>query len=139
MKIPFIIYAQALGIYMVLSLPALFEPAIYLISATYAFCTGFVAMIAFAAVFLVLHLIKASAGIATAVLFLSIVIAVMMAYAVLLRIEMPRRSFWYVDEFTFFPVAAIVSGWVATGINYRKIAAHFSPAAIEEFETIFSS
>lgn len=138
MKLPFIIYAQGLGLYLLLSLPAAFVPGVYFQSAGYAIGAGFAAMALFCAVFFVLHVTRASLNVAFAVLFISIPVAVAVAYKLLLLVEMPGRSFWLIDEFTMFPVAAIISGWVALAVNNRKITGYFTPPVYDNAEIIFS-
>jgi len=138
MKTPFTIYAQAYGIYLLLTIPALaIRPvyAVYAISAAYAFVAGFVAMIVFALVFL-LHLIKPHYKTAIAILFAGVLLAVGIGFKLLLLNVFPYRSFWEMDGDTLFPIAGILAGCIAAYINIPRIRNHFSPVLIEEINTI---
>lgn len=136
MKIPFIIYAQAYGIYLLLTIPALAEFVIYMYSAVYAFAAGLAAMIVFALFFLLLHLIKPHYKTVMLMLFASVLLAVGIGFKLLLMNIMPGRSFWKMDMDTLFPLAAILSGCIAVYINTPRIRNHFSPVSIEEINTI---
>jgi len=138
MKIPFIIYAQSLGIYLLLTLPTIFIVPVYLTSAWYAFLYGFAAMAVFALVFFVLHLLRPTSLIVKTILGVAIVPSVAIAYKCLLVQQMPDAGFWHIDEFMLFPIAAMAAGWISLAINTRKIVLHFSPWLSEDGEYIFS-
>ncbi len=132
MKIPFIIYAQAYGIYLLLTIPALAEPGIYIISAMYAFTAGLAAMAIFTLLFLLLHFIKPHYTTVITVLFVGVLLAVGTGFKLLLLDSMPGRSFWKMDGDTLFPIAAVLAGCIAVYINIPRIRDHFSPSVLEE-------
>jgi hypothetical protein len=138
MKLPFIIYVQALGIYLVLTSPALVLAPVYVLSAMYALTSGLAAMAAFAAVFFILHRIKPPVQMVITVLIAAVITAVAAAYKLLLWVIMPERDFFTIDLFILFPVAAVLAGFTSIAINRQKIKDHFDPPFFEGFETIFT-
>jgi len=138
MKLSFIIYLQAVGFYLLLTLPTLTVPVIYMFSAMYATTAGLVAWAVFAVVFLIVNHQKPSINVTKATLFTTIVFAVAAAYKVLLLVAMPGREFWRVDEFIAFPIVAVLAGWIGIAINLRSIKARISKPLLDGFETIFT-
>jgi hypothetical protein len=138
MKIPFIIYVQALGIYLLLTLPTITVPVIYLISAWYAFTCGFAAMVVFVVAFFIINRTRPGVPIVNGVLAITVLPAVAIAYKLLLVVMIPNRSFWAMDENTLFPMVAVIAGWAAIAFNIKRISQHFLPPVIEEWETLFT-
>lgn len=136
MKIPFIIYAQAYGIYLLLTIPAFTEPIVYLYSVMYAFVAGFIAIIVFALLFWLLHLTKPRYKAAISIMFSGVILAVAIGFKMLLLLAIPGRGFWEIDGDTLFPVAAVIAGCIAVYINIPNIKNHFSPTLEEEIHTI---
>ena len=136
MKPPFIIYVQAFAVYLLLTLPTLTEPVIYIYSALYAFMAGLVASPFFIVVFLILGKGRTRANMVIYILIATIVLAVAAAYKILLLVFMPERSFSTLDTDAIFPMLAIIAGWIGLAINYRKIKSHFSDTLAKGFETI---
>ena len=138
MKLSFVIYLQALGIYLLLTLPTLTEPVIYMYSAMYATTAGLVAWVVFLLVLLLVNKSKPSAPIAKAILFTTIVFAVAAAYKVVLVVAIPGRGFWQLDTDIVFPILAVISGWLSLAANFWKFKARFSKPLLDGFETIFT-
>lgn len=136
MKIPFIIYAQAYGIYLLLTIPAIVLPPMYFMSAMYAFSYGFAAMAIFVLLFLILHLVKPGYKTVIAILIAGVVLVVSAGYKLLLVYDMPETSFWNVNGYTLFPIAALLAGCIAVYINVPRIRNHLSPSIIQEVNTI---
>jgi len=136
MKIPFIIYAQAYGIYLLLTIPALTDGGLYLLSAIYAFGASLAALVVFTSLFLLLHVIKPGYKQVIAILFGAVLLAVGISFKLLLMSILPGRSFWEMDSNTLFPLAALLAGCIAVFINIPRIRNHFSPSIIEEVNTI---
>lgn len=136
MKTPLIIYVRALGLYLAFSLPAMVVPYIYTLSAVYAASCSFVALFIFCTIFYLLRAARVTAVVSKVILITIIPLAVGAAYKILIRVIMPDRNFWEMDEFTLFPMAAILSGWVSLYISTPKIKEYFSPSILAEIESI---
>lgn len=136
MKIPFIIYAQAYGIYLLLTILALVFAPMYFMSAAYTFKYGFAALAVFAVQFLILHLVKPGYKTVIITLLTSVLLAVSAGYKLLLVYDMPETGFWNINAFTLFPVAAVIAGFIAVYINIPHLKNYFSPTVEEEIHTI---
>ena len=132
MRIPFIIYAQAYGIYLLLTIPALTDAIIYMFSAMYAFFAGLAALIIFDLLFLLLHFLKPGYKTVVAILLAGVILAVSIAFKLLLVAAMPGRDFLKMDGDVLFPIAAMMAGCIAVFINILRIRKHFSPSVLEE-------
>ncbi len=138
MKIPFIIYLHSLGIYLLLTLPTLVVPVIYFCSAAYAIASGFAALVVFTAIFLVLDGKRPPLRTVVRSLLAAVIVAVAVAFKLLLVVAMPERGFWVLDPDTLFPIVAVIAGWAGVAVNHRKTSEHFNPSFLEDFETIFT-
>jgi len=138
MIIPLKIYARAYGFYLVLSVPLMFMPGIYLYSAVLAFMAGFASLIIFFLIFLALHVAKATFKIAMAVLFFGVLLAVGVAFKLLLTDVFPGEAFSITDADALFPLGGAVAGWVSLWIEAPHIRKHFEKAPQETAESIIT-
>ena len=136
MKLSFLIYLKALAIYLLLTLPSLIIFPIYLLSAWYAIISGCLALASFLLVFYILQVAKTHYLWVTIILGLAIPFAVGVAYRELIASEMPERAFWTMDDYTAFPVLAIIAGWISLYKNNARIKKQFSHPPITQIETI---
>jgi hypothetical protein len=118
MKNPFLIYIKAVGIYSLLTLPALFEPLMYLISMVYVLFYGWFAWFVFTLIYVVTVFCNPGYRTKMIVLFISVVAAVAFAFQ-MLQVLKVENNVWQSGGFLLFPITAVFSGWISL-ITYRK-------------------
>ena len=120
MATPFIIYIRAVGIYALLTIPALLLPIMYFISIVYVLFYGWFAWAVFTIIYLVTIFCNPTYLAKIVLLAVGVVIAVLFAFQMLevLRVE---KDIWHSGEFLFFPLAAVFSGWISLGRSSRRI------------------
>jgi len=120
MQSPFIIYIRAVGIYALLTLPALFLPIMYIVSIMYVLFYGWFAWAVFTMIYLVTIFCNPSYYVKMGILTIAVVVAVLFAFQMLgiLKVE---ENIWHSGEFLLFPVAAIFSGWISLSISRERI------------------
>lgn len=117
---PFLIFVTALGIYALLTLPALMAPIIYVISLCYAFMYGWIALIVFAAGFyIVVKTISDPVAVMTS-LSLLVVASVAIAFHVLGECNKDLNA-WHSGGFLLFPLMAVVAGIISLFMAKDKI------------------
>ncbi|HMK26246.1 MAG TPA: hypothetical protein VK483_09475 [Chitinophagaceae bacterium] len=112
MKIPFIIYTRAIGLYALLTLPAIMIPVIYFISLFYVLFYGWFAWVLFSIIYLVVVQRSISYHVQLAVLYAGVVVSVLFAFQMLqvLRVE---EKIWNSGPFLLFPAGAVFAGWIS--------------------------
>ncbi len=119
MKTAAVIYFRALAIYMVLSLPALMIPFIYIISALYAFLFGWFALAVFALVYVFLM----SCYYVTRIILLIIAVVLAVGFAFHMIGVVHKGDVWNTGVFLLFPIAAVIAGWISLFISWKNIVA----------------
>ena len=109
MKTPFIIYIRAVGIYALLTIPALFFPIMYIISIMYVLFYGWFAWAIFTFIYLVTTFCNPAYHIKMGILTIAVVVAVLFAFQ-MLEVLGVQDNIWDSGGFLLFPVAAIFSG-----------------------------
>src|SRR5687768_7691283 len=112
MKTPFIIYIRAVGIYALLTIPALFFPIMYIISIMYVLFYGWFAWAIFTFIYLVTTFCNPAYHIKMGILTIAVVVAVLFAFQ-MLEVLGVQDNIWDSGGFLLFPVAAIFSGWIS--------------------------
>jgi hypothetical protein len=120
MNTPFIIYIRAVGIYALLTLPALFLPIMYIISIMYVLFYGWFAWAVFTMFYLVTTFCNPSYYVKMGILTIAVVVAVLFAFQ-MLEVLNVEENIWYSGSFLLFPVTAIFSGWISLNISKEKI------------------
>ena len=120
MKIPFIIYIRAIGIYSLLTIPALLMPVMYIISMTYVLSYGWFAWALFTMIYLVTVFCNPSYHLKMAVLVIGVVVAVVFAFQ-MLEVLGVQDDIWHSGPFLLFPLAAVFSGLVSLNISRVKV------------------
>ena len=120
MKTPFIIYIRAVGIYALITIPALFFPIMYVISIMYVLFYGWFAWAVFTFIYLVTVFCNPTYHAKMGILTIAVVVAVLFAFQMLevLKVE---QDIWHSGGFLLFPVAAIVSGWLSLNISRERV------------------
>ena len=120
MKTPFIIYIRAVGIYALLTIPALCLPVMYIISMMYVLFYGWFAWAIFTSIYLVTVFCNPSYLTKMGILTIAVVIAVLFAFQ-MLEVLGVEENIWHSGEFLLFPLAAVVSGWVSLHISRQSV------------------
>jgi len=120
MLTPFTIYIRAVGIYALLTLPALFMPIMYIISIMYVLFYGWFAWAVFTMIYLVTVFCNPSYHVKMGILIMAVVVAVLFAFQ-MLQVLKVEEDIWHSGLFLLFPVAAIFSGWISLNISRERI------------------
>jgi Na+/alanine symporter len=116
---PFIIFCRAVGIYALLTVPALTFPEMYVISLVLALTFGWFAWLAFTALYFVIGNLVFGFVARLAAIFAAIVIAVAFAYSLLGAIVI-KEDIWH-GACIIFPFAAVIAGWISACISRESI------------------
>ncbi len=111
MNTAFVIYFRAIGLYCLVTLPAIVLPIMYIISLFYAAIYGWFACALFVIVYVLADHFKLRYLPRMLVLSVATVASVLLAYQMMEVIGV-EDNVWQ-SEFILFPVAAIISGWVS--------------------------
>jgi hypothetical protein len=119
MKTPFLIYCRAVGLYALLTLPALVIPVMYLTSLMYVLMYGWFAWFVFTLLYAVIDNLPLDFVLKLSALFIAVVISVAFAYHMLgvLRVQ---EDVWN-SGFITFPFAAVIAGWISVCVAKEKI------------------
>ncbi len=130
MKIPFIIYARAIGLYALVTIPALMLPVMYFISLVYVLFYGWFAWIMFTIIYLLIVRRSISFGVQFTVLFAGIVVSVLFAFQMLEVLNVESRI-WQSGMFLLFPVGAVMAGWISLFQSRNRIRELFAEPVFE--------
>ena len=120
MKTPFIIYIRAVGIYALLTIPALFLPMMYIISMMYVLFYGWFAWAVFTFIYLATVFCNPTYHVKMGILMLAVVVAVLFAFQMLEKLGVEDKI-WHSGAFLLFPVAAIFSGWISLNTSRVRV------------------
>jgi hypothetical protein len=120
MKTPFIIYIRAVGIYALLTIPALFLPIIYIMSMMYVLFYGWFAWAVFTFIYLVAVFCNPTYFLKMGILTAGVVIAVLFAFQ-MLEVLGPEENIWHSGAFLLFPLAAVFSGWISLHVSRERL------------------
>ena len=120
METPFIIYIKAVGIYALITIPALCMPIMYIISMMYVLFYGWFAWAVFTIIYLVTVFCNPGFLLKMIILSIGVVVAVAIAFQMLevLKVE---NNIWNSGPFLLFPLAAVISGWVSLSASTGRI------------------
>ncbi len=120
MKTPFIIYIWSVGLYCLLTLPAIFLPIMYMISIFYVLTFGWFAWALFSIIYVIVD--KTVIASITRMLLLFIAVPVSVAFAFqMIEVFDAERNIWNSGSFLLFPLAATVSGWISLFAAAKRI------------------
>ena len=112
MKIPFIVYIRAVGIYALLTIPALVFPIMYVVSIIYVLFYGWFAWAMFTMIYIVTVFCNPSYTTKLGILTFGVVISVLVAFQ-MLEVLGVEQNIWQSGGFLLFPLAAVFSGWIS--------------------------
>jgi hypothetical protein len=119
---PFIIYVRAVGIYCLLTIPALALPFMYLISITYVLIYGWFAWAVFTIIYFIIVFCNPKFIAKMSILFIGVVAAVTLSFQ-MIEVLKAEDNVWHSGAFLLFPLAAVVSGWISLYVSREKIKA----------------
>jgi hypothetical protein len=132
MKIPFKIYVQAVGIYAVLTLPALIFPFMYVISLFYVLLFGWFAWGLFTICYFFCDRTDLPFGTRMAILSLSVPVSIAFSYQ-MLQVFLFEGNVWTAGFCLLFPAAAMIAGWISLFLERKAItkdsSSHSKPFA----------
>jgi hypothetical protein len=125
-KYGFIIFLRAIGIYLLLSFPAMVAfPPMYLVSAAYALSVGWIAAFVFWLTLYTLQFLGLSPEAKLIVLYIVVAAGVTLAFQAL-EVAGAQEQIWQSGPFLLFPAVAILSGWISLFMSRRKIQKLFA-------------
>lgn len=128
---PVFIFIKAVGIYLLLTLPTIVLPPMYLISAFYAISFGWAACILFVICYQVLLKSHLKFKVKWNILFASVPVAVAVAHSII-GLSKVQGNVWELSPFLCFPAAAIVAGWISLYSFKKSVCQEFVPGAEDE-------
>jgi hypothetical protein len=118
MKNSLLIFLTAIGIYALITIPALVFPPMYILSIGYVIVYGWFAWFLFFVFYQLLEVLKISYERKMTGLFVSIIPAVAFAFHMLEVFDV-EDNVWHSDQFLLFPIVAVISGWISL-YNFRN-------------------
>ena len=134
-KTGFLIFLRAIGIYLLLTLPTLGVPAMYLLSAGYALSFGWIAGLLFLLAFCLLQKINIAFITKQILLYVFVPVAVLVAFQ-MMDVLGAWDNVWASGGFLLFPAAAVVSGWISLATSGQKIKSAFFPLTVDYYESV---
>jgi hypothetical protein len=123
---PFIIFLRALGIYLLVTIPTIGVPAMYLLSAYYALTFGWAACPVFLLAYYLVSKIRCGFTVKWNVLLFAVAAAVALAHT-LIGISGAEPGAWELTPFLCFPGAAIIAGWVSLFRSRKSVKEYLEP------------
>jgi hypothetical protein len=120
MKTPFIIYIWSVGLYCLLTLPAVFLPIMYMISVFYVLTFGWFAWALFSIIYIIVDKTVFANIAKMFLLFIAVPVAVAFAFQ-MIEVFDAERNIWHSGSFLLFPLAATVSGWISLIAAAKRI------------------
>jgi len=127
---PFIIFARAIGLYLLFTIPAIAVPFIYAYSAFLAIVFGAAAGLIFIGFYLLISTTNISFRLKRNLLFLFVLLGVTASYSLIGFFDAADEP-WSVNLFLVFPAIAIISGWASLFISRNAIREQLDPEANE--------
>jgi len=132
----FVVFIRAIGIYLLITLPVLGIPIVYLTSAVYAASFGWIAGAVFMLVMYVLQGLKATIPVKMILLYTSVAAAVAAAYE-MMEVLGAEQDIWQTSGVLIFPAAAVAAGWISLAVSKKTIQTLIKRAAGEPGELVF--
>ena len=120
METPFIIYIKAVGIYALITIPALGMPVMYVISMIYVLFYGWFAWAVFTIIYLAAIFCNPGFKSKMVILSIGVVVAVAIAFQ-MLEVLAVEKNIWNSGPFLLFPLAAVISGWVSLSASTKRV------------------
>ena len=119
MKVSFTIYIWSIGIYSLLTLPAMVLPIMYMMSIFYVLIYGWFAWAVFTIIYLTGDRTIANYISRMILLFIAVPVSVAFSFQ-MLEVFKVEENVWNSGSFLLFPLAATVSGWISLFTAKKK-------------------
>lgn len=129
MKTTFLTFATSLIVYAAITLPVIVIPIMYGLSLLYASLFGIAAWLMYHLVFILVKSLQTIDERKWLLLVISIPACVTVAYT-LIEVFDVVQNVW-TSEFIFFPIIAVVSGWIGLYKTRHQISEIFNPSTQE--------
>jgi hypothetical protein len=130
MRTPFIIFARAIGLYLLFTVPAIAVPFMYAYSAFLAIVFGSTAGLTFICLYLFISKTDISFSLKRNLLFLFVLTGVALSYSLIGFFD-AADQLWSFNLFLVFPAIAVISGWASLFISRNAIREQLDPEATE--------
>jgi hypothetical protein len=130
MRTPFIIFARAVGLYLLFTIPAIAVPFIYAYSAFLAIVFGSAAGLVFICVYLLISKTDLSFTLKRNLLFLFVFLGVALSYSLIGFFD-AADHLWGFNLFLVFPAIAVISGWASLFTDRKVIKEQLDPETNE--------
>lgn len=117
----FTIYIRAVGLYALITLPAMFVPLIYLLSLLFVLIFGWFAWALFTVIYLFVTRSKLPYHLKMALLQAAVVPSVAFAYQ-MTGILTNDVHIWDSGGYLLFPVVAVIAGWISIPFSRTAIS-----------------
>jgi hypothetical protein len=119
MQTAFIIYIRAVGIYLIMTLPVIIAPFMYIISAMYVLMYGWFAWALFTAIYLCTRHIK-TYEYRMLLLWAGVIPSVAFAFH-MLGLFNPDLDVWRSSVYMAFPAVAVGAGWLSLNLSGKAV------------------
>lgn len=119
MKLPFMIFIKAVGIYALLTLFMITVPIMYFFSLGYVLTFGWFAWFLFTLIYVTANNFRLGYSVNFLLLFIGVPGSVAFAYN-MIGVFGAERDVWH-SEFLFLPLLAVIAGWISLYVSRRKI------------------
>lgn len=132
---PVAIYFRAYLIYLMITLPSMLFPPMYMLSALYALVFGFASCLVFTMAYFAIKTARFNFQSKFILLVITIPIAVAVGHT-LIGVFNVEDNVWDLNLFLCFPSVAIVSGWISLHVNKRSVREEFTGEEAQEFPIV---
>ena len=139
MKLVFRLFLRAIGIYLLITLPALIVlPEVYALSAVYALCFGWIAGLIFLFFFYLVQRIKIKTTAKSMLLYVAVAAGVGVAFQ-LMEVTGVQQRIWQSGICLLFPAIAVIAGWISLAVSKPAIWVLFEPARENFYDSMLTA
>ena len=138
-KLVFYLFLRAVGIYLLITLPALLVlPEMYILSALYALGFGWIAGLVFLLFFCLVQRIRIQTAAKKTLLYVAVVAGVALAFQ-LMEVTGVQQRIWQSGICLLFPAIAVISGWISIAVSMRAINVLFEPPGMDLYDSMLTT
>jgi MFS family permease len=130
-----VVYVHALLIYLLITLPTIAIPLMYVMSAIYAFIFGFASCGVFTLIYLLVKNAELKLQTSFTVLSITIPVAVAVGHT-LIGVFISDMDVWDFNPFLGFPAVAVISGWISLYANRKPVKEDLTGEVDPEFPIV---
>lgn len=132
---PITIYFRAYLIYLMITLPSMIFPPMYILSAFYAFVFGLASCLLFTIAYFIIKPARLSFNNKWILLILTIPVVVAIGHSLIGAFNV-EDNVWDFNLFLCFPLTAVIAGWISVYINKRAVKEEFTGEEQQEFPIV---